>query len=163
VITFTPSQSEVAESIGTETEVGPLHDRRRGHGPTEHLAVERLGGKGKECPVDRLDEHRVDPESAEKLGTPLGCRQRRWSAVRTKNPCWMGIEGQRRSGQAEPLPRFEKPGHDRGVAEVDPVEVAHRDRARGTTWRPLIAGGEKLQGGEVLQGRSGRAVEETTE
>ena len=75
----------------------------------------------------------------------------------------MGIEGERRSGQAEPLPRVEEPGHDRGVAEVDPVEVAHRDGAWSTTWRPLIAGGEKLQGGEVLQGRSGRAAEGNAE
>jgi len=65
----------------------------------------------------------------------------------------MRIERQHRRRQAETPTGVEQTRDDRGVAEMDTVEVADGHRARSAARLPAGAGGKQTRGSEVRQGR----------
>jgi hypothetical protein len=65
----------------------------------------------------------------------------------------MRIERQHRRRQAETPTGVEQTRDDRGVAEMDTVEVADGHRARSAARLPAGAGGKQTRGSKVRQGR----------
>ena len=65
----------------------------------------------------------------------------------------MGIEGQRSGRNPEMPADLEETRDDRGVAEMDTVEVADGHRAGSAARLPAGASGKQTRGGKVRQGR----------
>ena len=144
-------KGDIAAAPVPEGEIRAAGQVRRAHAPVQHLLHERIGAQQGKGAVERHLVHDLHAERRQRRGALRREREAEGRVVRAEQLARVRLEGQ--DGEHSAGPRGMDGAEHVGVAEVDPVEVAQRDRGAAQRLRQAAPVADNLDGSGLHQAR----------